>query len=347
MEKNIERAVELYSGNKPISLFVNRLGDNLNAMNDVYDNIKEVFTDAGIPDFSTNPEDNAACGKFALLFRKFNEYLEAAKIQGFKWEQQDYEFQGESGEKSTIVKTTFCENDYLILALRYKELFSKGDRDSHDEVPYDIDVHLTEINTGKIDADYMNSRFDKYLKLMNLEPKPSKEIIDLALDDLHKTFATLTQEEQKYAGLFLRDIERGDVFVEKGKTFREYITEYQMRAKADQIHGISIVLGLDEEILRSMMGLKLTERNINEYGRFDALKATVDKSKARAFFEKQQNTTISPFMVSTLSDGILRKFLLEGGFDIIASLEDQDVHYETCESELHMVAENPEGTCKP
>jgi type I restriction enzyme R subunit len=70
----------------------------------------------------------------------------------------------------------------------------------------------------------MNSRFNKYLKLMNRDPKPEKKLIDQALDDLHRTFATLTQEEQKYAGLFPRDIERGDVVVEEAKTLRDYIT---------------------------------------------------------------------------------------------------------------------------
>ena len=38
------------------------------------------------------------------------------------------------------------------------------------DVPYDIDGYLTEINTGKIDADYMNSKFEKYLVPVNFTP---------------------------------------------------------------------------------------------------------------------------------------------------------------------------------
>ncbi|MDR1622478.1 MAG: type I restriction endonuclease subunit R, partial [Synergistaceae bacterium] len=193
-----------------------------------------------------------------------------------------------------------------------------------DEIPYDIDGHLTEIDTGKIDADYMNSRFVKYLKLVNLDPKPSKALVDQALDDLHKTFATLTQEEQKYAGIFLRDIERGDVIVEEGKTLRDYITECQAKAKADQIHGVAVVLGLDEAKLREMMNLKLTEDNINEYGRFDGLKATVDKAKARAFFERRTGATVSLFKVNQHIDDFLRKFLLEEGFDVEGEADEFD-----------------------
>jgi type I restriction enzyme R subunit len=322
MEKNIEEAVKLYSGDKPVGLFVQRLQENLEAMNELYGLVKKVFADAGVPDFTKNPDDKTACGKFASLFREFNEYLEAAKIQGFVWEKQEYIFQDKPGAKKTIITTAFDENDYLVLALRYKELFGGGGEGGDvGEIPYDIDGHLTEIDTGKIDADYMNSRFDKYLKALQ-----TGEEVEQVKSDLHKTFATLTQEEQKYAGIFLRDIERGDIVVEEGKTLRDYITEYQARAKADQIHRVAATLGLDEAKLRGMMDLKLTEVNINEYGRFDTLKGTVDKAKARAFFAKQQGTDVSLFKVNNLLDGFLRKFLLEGGFDI----EDEPREAEDC-----------------
>jgi type I restriction enzyme R subunit len=317
MERNIEQAVKLYSGDKPIGLFVQKLEANLDAMNKLFGDIEKVFEDAGVSGFAKNPDDKTACGKFAALFRALNEYLEAAKIQGFKWEQQIYEFQNKPRAKKTIVAMTFDENIYLILALRYKELFSSGGGAGGDgDVPYEIDGYLTEIDTGKIDADYMNSRFEKYLKLVNLDPKPSKELVDQALDGLHKTFATLTQEEQKYAGIFLRDIERGDVIVEAGKTLRDTITEYQAKAKDDQIHRAADIFGLNETKLREMAGLKLIEANLNEYGRFDVLKSTVDKAKARAYFEKRQGDGESPAKVNNLFDKLLRRFLLEGGFDV-------------------------------
>lgn len=332
MEKNIEEAVKLYSGNKPLGLFVQRLGENLKAMNGKYDLIKKVFSDAGVADFTQNPEDKSACGQFAKLFRELNGHLEAAKIQGFTWDEREYPLQDRPGAKKTTERIVFDESAYLVLALRYKELFSgKGEgTGSGGEVPYEIDGHLTEIDTGKINADYMNSRFDRYLKLVNLDPKPSSEAVAQALDDLHKTFATLTQEEQKYAGIFLRDIERGDVIVEEGKTLRDYITEYQVRAKDDQIHRLSDTFGMDEGIVRSLMGLKLTETNINEYGRFAQLKDTVDKGKARAYFEAEKGASVSTFNVNILVDQLLRRFLLEGGFDVtLEGSESQSMAYDS------------------
>lgn len=315
MERNIAEAVKLYSGDKPIGLFVQKLQTNLETMNNLFARIKQVFVDAGVPDFTKNPSDKSACGKFAALFKEFNAVLEAARIQGFTWSKREYTFQSKPGAKKTIIKTVFDENDYLVFAQRYKELFAGGGGDGGsedgEEIPYPLDGHLTEIDTGKIDADYMNSRFDKYLRALQ-----AKEEVEQVKSDLHKTFALLTQEEQKYAGIFLRDIERGDVIVEDGKTLRDYITEYQARAKADQIHHAAVALGLDEAKLRDMMGLKLTEANINEYGRFDALKATVDMEKARTFFAAQQGADVSLFKALSLLDGFLRRFLLEGGFDI-------------------------------
>lgn len=184
-----------------------------------------------------------------------------------------------------------------------------------EDIPYPIDGYLTTIDTGKIDTDYMNSRFDKYMKLL-VQDEASAEELQKAEDELHKTFATLSQEEQKFANIFLHDIQSGDVRVEEGKTFRDYITEYVERAKNDQIHRLASVLGLDEELLRSMMALSVTEDNINEYGRLDALKATVDKAKAKDYLEKVGGKKLPIPMVNIQVDKLLRSFILKGGFDI-------------------------------
>ena len=60
----------------------------------------------------------------------------------------------------------------------------------------------------------------------------------------------------------------------------------------------------------------LTSININEYGRFDELKNTVDKNKAKAYFEKLEGTTIPPFKVNIKVHNLLQKFIIEDGFDM-------------------------------
>jgi type I restriction enzyme R subunit len=317
MERNVNDAVKLYSGDKPIGLFVEKLSYNLKKMNEIYADIVELFNRASIPDYERLPTDTTERAKFASLFKDFNNYLEAAKIQGFSWEKDKYPFKKENGNQKVTITLDFDKTSYLILAQRYKELSSPGEGGggSGADVPYDLVGYLTEIDTGVIDANYMNSRFDKYLKLIN-QGDATGDLVEQALNELHKTFAALTQEEQKYASIFLHDIQSGDVIVEKDKSLRDYITEYQYKAKDDQIRRFATLLGLDEARLRDMISLNLTEANINEFGRFDELRKSVDKSKAKAYFESLDGVSLIPPKVNMKTDKILREFILSGGFEI-------------------------------
>ena len=311
MERNINAAVKLYSGDKPLGLFVQHLVENLKMMNELYEDISELFSNAGIENFEKLPSDVSVCRKFAKDFKELNSYLEAAKIQGFKWEVTSYT-DDNTGEN---IEMAFDEKTYLVLVLRYKELSGGGGGGTGDDVPYDLVGYITEIDTGLIDADYMNSRFEKYLKLLNLEGA-SAEAVEQAETELHKTFATLSQEEQKYANIFLHDIQRGDVAITEGKTLRDYVTEYLSKAKDDQIHRVAVALGVDELKLRTIMSLRLNSTNINEFGRYDDLKKTVNKAKAKEYFEKIEGTKIIPPKVNVKVDNLLREFILGGGFEI-------------------------------
>lgn len=318
MERNINAAVKLYSGDRPLGLFVQHLIDNLKQMNELFESITDLFADSGIENFEKLPDDTSTCRKFAKDFNEFNSYLEAAKIQGFKWNVLSY-VDEETGE---VIDVTIDENTYLILVLRYKELTGGGGGTGGDDVPYDLAGYITEIDTGLIDADYMNSKFDKYIKLLSVEGT-TKEAIEQAESELHKTFATLSQEEQKYANIFLHDIQRGDVKVAEGKSLRDYINEYLSKARNDQIHRISVAIGVDENMLRNVMGLKLNENNLNEFGRYDELKKTVDKAKAKEYFEKVEGTKIIPPKVNVKVDKLLRDFIINGGYEIQMPTEDE------------------------
>lgn len=313
MEKNINDAVKLYSGDKPLGLFVQHLADNLKMLNELFTNITDLFQNAGINNFEKIPKDTAVCRKFAKDFKDFNAYLEAAKIQGFKWDTSNY-VDEETGE---IIETAFDENTYLALVLRYKELSDSSDSNSGGvgESSYDLVGYIVEFDTGLIDSDYMNSRFDKYIKLLHIDGT-SKDALEQAETELHKTFARLSQEEQKYANIFLHDIQRGEVKISEDKTFRDYINEYMSKSKDDQIHRIAIALGVDENILRNLMSLKLNDANINEFGRYDELKKTVNKTKAKEYFEQIEGIKIIPPKVIVKVDKLLREFILSGGIEI-------------------------------
>lgn len=320
MKAYIDEAVKTYSGDKPTVLFVEKLPYNLKKLNVIFMDISEVFKSSGVSDFTKLPNDHAEKAKFAQLFKDFNHHLDAAKLQGFNWEQDIYTFNDEETGLNETIKLDFGSNDFMALVQRYKEL-SNGNDDENgnggsdgDDVPFDLVGYITEIDTGRIDAAYMNSRFEKYLKNLH-QADITEEQLQASLDELHKSFATLTQDEQKYAEIFLHDVQRGEVVVEDGKTLRDYITEYQYKAKNDQIHSFAVAFGLDEDLLKNMMQLNLTEANIDEFGRFDKLKQSVNKAAAKAFLEKIGGKVIIPPKVNMKVDKILRKFILTGGFD--------------------------------
>jgi type I restriction enzyme R subunit len=314
MERNIEDAIELYSGNKAIGLFVEHLDENLNAMNHVFSEITQLFTTARVENFERLPNDLAERGRFANLFKEFNLYLEAAKIQGFTWKKRIYSLG--TGKDKIEIELDFDENAYLVLVLRYKELFNSNNGGAASpDVPFEIEGYLTEIDTGKIDADFMNSRFDKFLKNLKDRGIDSQELQN-TLDELHKTFASLTQEEQKFANIFIHEVQSGMAKLENGKTFREYITEYQCNAKNDQIKKMVEILGIDETKLRNLMEIGINKANINDYGRFDELKDTVNKAIAKEYFEKLEGVAIPAFKVNIRIHNMLERFIVEGGFEV-------------------------------
>lgn len=313
MERNVEEAFKLYSGDRPYGIFVSKLGDNLKKMNGVYDDIVSLFKSSGLDDFEKLPDDKAARGQFAKLFKEFNTYLESASIQGFTWDNLEYKVETEDG-KTEKIRVNVDETAFLSMALRYKELFVPGDEpggDTGEDLPYEIDPHLTEINTGAIDRNYMETRFRKYLKQLQDGVETTA-----ALQELRKSFAVLSQEQQKYARIFLTDVQQGNIVVEDDKTLIDYINQYQSEAHNDRIHRFAVAIGVDEAMLRDFMDRGVSMDELNAFGRFDRLKDSVDRDVAKAYFEEAEGKPIKAFRVPAMIDKILRLFISSGGFDV-------------------------------
>lgn len=313
MKNIVEYAFEQYSGNKPYGIFVPKLKENLEAMNKCYEEIHRLFEVAGISDFSRLPDDVTEKRKFARLFREINQHLEPAKVQGFIWKELTYEFDTVDGEKESY-SLKFDEHTFDTLLQRYKEL-SRG-RDAGDNVDeaYDIDPYLMSLSTEKIDSDYMDKRFKTYVKLLN--DHADEETINHMLNELHRSFSSLSQEEQKFANLLLKDIQNHDLVVSDEKNVREYIVEYQTRAKSDQISTFAERLGIYEQKLRQIMEKHVTEEDINAFGQYDELIQNIDIETAKRYFDEKENTDIPKRKVRAKLDHLLRTFILEGGFDI-------------------------------
>lgn len=308
MTKNIEAAVEAYSGNIPMGLFVDKLPRNLRNLNRTFEEIKEVFDAASIKDFEHLPKEQSEKRKFAKLFNQFDTYLQAAKIQGFNWKQNTYLAEDESD-----IVMLFDEMTYLILLARYKELASGGGGGRGGDVPYDVKIHITEYDTAKIDAEYMNTRFEKFLKL--IQGEYDQETLDKTLKDLHKSFSMLSTEEQKYANVFLHDVQAGNARIIPGKSFRDYISDLMKGAENARIKRIVRRLGCYERLLREMLARKVTKETIEAHGKFDELKASVDYVRATEFFIIVEHQNFRESRLAMLVDAYLRYFLLNGGQD--------------------------------
>ncbi len=324
MKRNIEEAVKLYSGDRPRGLFADHLPDNIEHMNQTFREMLDLFQSAGIPELDRVPEEISAKAKFAKLFREFSTYLQAAQIQGFVWEKKNYERTVDDIENKETIEVLATEDQYHILQLRYKELRGSGSGNGGSgEVPFSIDPYLTEQNTGVIDYNYMNSRFEKWKKQLE-QPDISPETLDATLEELHKSFAFLSQEEQKYANLFLHDVQTGDVKLQEGVTFQDYIYQYRNNVKNEQVHKLHKYFGIEEGLVYQMLDTNVTKDNLNEYGRFDALKATVVKEKAVEYYTKKEGKKVPLFRVNNRVNSLLTEFLLEGGKDIPDPSEDEN-----------------------
>lgn len=312
--KNVVRyAFEQYSGNKPYGIFVPKLKENLEGMNRCFGEIKRMFELAGIDDFSKLPEEVAEKQKFSKLFRELNRYLESAKVQGFVWDKTSYEIELPEGEKETV-RLNFDKRIFDTLLQRYKELGGGREGGRGEDEAYDIDPYLMALSTEKIDSDYMDSRFKKYVKLLNEEA--DENTITNMLNELHRSFASLSQDEQKYANILLKDIQNHDLIVRDDKSVREYIVEYQTRAKNDQISKFASRLGIYEEKLRKLMEKHVTENDINAFGQYDALIQNVDIDIAKKYFDEKEGRAVPKRKVRAKLDELLRRFILEDGFDI-------------------------------
>ena len=201
---------------------------------------------------------------------------------------------------------------------RYKELFDGrggGGPQEGEDLPYEIETHLTEIDTGKIDNVYMNLNFERYLRALE-QPNITEAELSALLNDLSTSFATLPQEQQEFAEIFMHKVQSGTITLEQGKTCRDYITELMTTVKEQRISHLAEAFGLNRDLLHTMMSMHINEQNIDEFGRFSQLQNTIDVEKAQAYFLEKTGEEIDIFDVNVAAGNLLRKFILQNGFDI-------------------------------
>ena len=313
MDENIKAAVKLYSGDKPLGLFVSKLDVNLSGMNQKFTEISALYQQENIKKFIHLPDEMVLRGRFAVLFREYNTYLEAAKVQGFHWNKNSY-----ICPNGKIITLNHSEIEYYTLVQRYKELYqggSGGGNTGNSDLPYEIDPHLTAIDTGKIDSDYMNRNFERYLRALK-QTNVTQEELDQLLNDLSSSFASLPQEEQKYAEVFIHEVQSNSIHLEPGKSFRDYIADYMTSENDRKVNFLVEHFGLDKDLLNEMLRLRLTDKNLDEFGRFQRLKNSISLEKAKTYFQEKEGKSQTDFVVNLKLNKILRDYLISGKYDL-------------------------------
>lgn len=308
MQRNIEDALNLYA-DQPMMKFVDKLEANLEQINQAFRTIDQLFTAEGIEHYATLPKADASRRKFAKEFCALSKRLEAAKMQGFDWEQTDYEFEHTNGWVKLTMELD--EQTYKTLLARYRELFHRdGGNERDDDDVYELEAYLTETGTGTIDAEYVQSKFTKFVKALYTYGTKGEHVKGL-LSELHSAFATLSQRDQRTAQRILHDIESGDLRLSLGKTILDYINDYQQRECDQQVNTLAEALGIDAMQLQALVSADTTEQNIDDLGRFAALVASIDKAKAAETLLAITGKEVRKRFVVPNISSLLRRFVLQ------------------------------------
>ena len=327
MKVNVENAMRLYSAGDPEAMFVPKLRENLVALNSTTRDILDLFvTGAGL-DLSRLPEGEGSRSRFALLWRDLNDTLMAARIQGFSFSRQEYGFVQKNGAwelvgpveaAEDVVRVELTEQTWQALALRYAELFEEtkpdgsGDGDAGD-VPYDISPDLMRVDRTRIDTAYLEEKFGLWVESLEAADDEGRR---RALDALHSQFSLLSAEDQAYAEAVIQKLQSGQMEAEEGRAFPDYINSEKRGEEARQLGQLADLLGCDAKRLEDLVRARPDERTIDLHGRYQALRETVDKARAREGISEAAGVDVRPRVANMVADSLLRRAILGGPFEV-------------------------------
>ena len=273
-------------------------------MNQIFEQIQDIFVANGILDMSRLPEDESTQARIAQLTRKFQESYTSARLQGFDWNKVIVS--DEIGKGGIEVKVT--EKEYLTLLMRCNEMAKRGkERNRAGAFAYDIGVNLSAIQNEKITAEYLDRKFKIWTDYRNGK-NPIKEREEELLKELEKNLSTLSEDDQNLAREIIRDIETGRLEVEEGKTFRDYIASYGESRKNREIRDAVEALGVDEEKLRDLVMNK--PKDYKEGGRAVALENSIDDERARTYYQRVNHREDTNLQVRLYAKKVLKEFIM-------------------------------------
>lgn len=313
MEANVKEAFRVYSGDKPFGIFVDKLEANIQRMNFYYREIEDIFKSNGIQDFSKNPSNDPDIAKFVLAFNELSYTIESAKVQGFRWDKHTYEFKHDDGGVSTE-SLIFDKSTFDILTMRYRELLPSTMPSGATAIqvpPYDIDPSLITTSADKINYDYMEQNFTKYLREIQLygcDGESARQVLDV----LRRYFSSLSQEDQKLANIIIHDIQNGELRVDKDEKFIDILNRYRSNKRDKAITAFCQKWFLPEGKFREFAAHYSSLSTINEFGKKTELEKACDKQKLIERLSAERGERVRPLDATlALSDAII-DFMVSG-----------------------------------
>lgn len=298
MQKNLEAALRLYCEGDTSGVVVATIDENIEAMNDIYADIKRVFSNVKIVDFVCLPSDDAACQKFKKEFAQLKIRLNSAKLQGFSW------------SNNYGAALDFDEKTYKILEMRYNDLTRRGNTGGS-KTPgtgFNLPTIISEMAMQKIDADYLETHFKIVAPIIASDSSDDKK--EEAIDNFKKELGSLPAIQQTYALKIINDIKNNILVVDTNKTLQEYIQEYMSKDVSDEIQKMAEAFGLDYEEFKIIVTTSHNEGELNEHDRFNTLLKKVDLNKASQYFMDRDGVELKGLKLKSQVNKELKEFIL-------------------------------------
>lgn len=166
--------------------------------------------------------------------------------------------------------------------MRYGDLPSnRGGGGAVAKPGYVLDTNMSTMEMDKIDAAYLETQFKivTMKDIINIE-KDSKKMT--VIHEIESNLGVLSEVQQGYAHKILEEIKKGTLDIVEGKTFMQYIQEYQERNIRSNIHTYAENFGIDEDELLELY-VATGSREIDSL-RLEKLEKTADVERLKAYY---------------------------------------------------------------
>lgn len=224
-----------------------------------------------------------------------------------------------TGEAFIIKVPLVTEKVFSILTQRYKELRSEGNPgpgpggDPIPSPPFHFDYVLNVQTSEKINKDYLNSNFKRFL--IDIRQKNiSAEEEEALYQQFHSGFCALSQEEQVYAEIVISQIRRGELQVAPEDQFMGLVYKLKTTKQEENVKNFTEAFDLDDKLVKEAIHNYVPGQILDKGNKLQKIMKSGDPRKIIEFMKaKVKKPTISGVEAATGFKSLLGDFIQSGG----------------------------------